>query len=82
MHDSRGNAVWQWVKEAGRAAIESTSTLLKKLEAPHLKVEDTNKSNELRLEDSADPGGGYDPYGSRVGSSKPPPPKSPLPKKK
>jgi hypothetical protein len=80
VHDSRGNAIWQWVKDAGRAAIESTSTLLKKLEAPHLKVDDT-KNNELRLED-ADPGGGYDPYGSSVGSRKPPPPKTPLPKKK
>jgi hypothetical protein len=81
VHDSRGNAVWQWVKEAGRAAIESTSTLLKKLEAPHLKVEDTNKNNELRLEDNVDPGGGYNPYGSGVGSRQPPP-KTPLPKKK
>lgn len=81
VHDSRGNAVWQWVKDTGRHAIESTSALLKKLEVPELKVEDHKDSNELRLEDDVDPGGGYDPYGSRVGSRRtPPPPKSP-PKK-
>ena len=78
VHDSRGNAVWQWVKDTGRHAIESTSALLKKLEIPDLKVED--KDNELRLEDDVDEGGGYDPYGSRVGTKKPPP-KTPLKKR-
>jgi hypothetical protein len=76
VHDSRGNAIWQWVKEAGRAAIESTSTLLKKLETPELKVDDT-KNNELRLESDVDQGGGYDPYGTNVGTRKEPPPKVP-----
>jgi hypothetical protein len=81
VHDARGNAVWQWVKDTGRHAIESTSALLKKLEVPELKVEDHKDSNELRLEDEVDPGGGYDPYGSRVGTRRsPPPPKNP-PKK-
>ena len=32
VHDSRGNAVWDWVKETSRIAIESTSRLLRKLE--------------------------------------------------
>jgi hypothetical protein len=83
VHDSRGNAVWQWVKDTGRHAIESTSALLKKLEVPELKVEDHKDNNELRLEDEVDPGGGYDPYGSRVGTRRtPPPPKSPPPRKK
>lgn len=82
VHDSRGNAVWQWVKDTGRHAIESTSALLKKLEVPELKVED-HKDNELRLEDDVDPGGGYDPYGSRVGTRQTaPPPKGPAPRKK
>ena len=80
VHDSRGNAVWQWVKDTGRHAIESTSALLKKLEVPELKVED-HKDDELRLEDDVDPGGGYDPYGTRVGSKKPPPPKMPFKKR-
>lgn len=80
VHDSRGNAVWQWVKDTGRHAIESTSALLKKLEVPELKVED-HKDDELRLEDDVDAGGGYDPYGTRVGSKKPPPPKTPIKKR-
>ena len=80
VHDSRGNAVWQWVKDTGRHAIESTSALLKKLEVPELKVED-HKDDELRLEDDVDAGGGYDPYGTRVGSKKPPPPKTPFKKR-
>jgi len=78
VHDARGNAVWQWVKDTGRAAIESTSMLLKKLEVPELKVEDhKDEDNELKLEDDVDQGGGYDPYGTRVGSRKPsaPPPR-------
>ena len=78
VHDSRGNAVWQWLKDTGRHAIESTSALLKKLELPELKVED-HKDKELRLEDDVDAGGGYDPYGTRVGAKKPPP-KTPLKK--
>ncbi len=80
VHDSRGNAVWQWVKDTGRHAIESTSALLKKLELPELKVQDP-KDEGLRLEDDVDAGGGYDPYGTRVGSRKQPPPKVP-PKKR
>lgn len=80
VHDSRGNAVWQWVKETGRHAIESTSALLKKLEVPELKIEDKD-DGELRLEEDVDPGGGYDPYGTRVGSKRPPPPKPPLKKR-
>lgn len=82
VHDSRGNAVWQWVKDTGRQAIESTSALLKKLELPELKVQDHKDDNELRLEDDVDAGGGYDPYGSRIGSKKPPPPpKTPFKKR-
>jgi hypothetical protein len=81
VHDSRGNAVWQWVKDTGRHAIESTSALLKKLELPELKVQDHKDDNELRLEDDVDAGGGYDPYGTRIGSNKPPPPKTPFKKR-
>jgi hypothetical protein len=79
VHDSRGNAVLQWVKETAHAAVESTSTLLRRLEAPELKVEEHKPDNELRLEDDVDKGGGYDPYGTRVGSRQPP--KPPLKKK-
>lgn len=82
VHDARGNAVWQWVKDTGRAAIESTSMLLKKLEVPELKVEDQKEDNELKLEDDVDQGGGYDPYGTRVGSRRPAPPATTPPLKK
>lgn len=81
VHDSRGNAVWQWVKDTGRHAIESTSALLKKLEVPELKIEDHKDDGGLRLEEDVDPGGGYDPYGTRVGSKRPPPPKPPSKKR-
>ena len=80
VHDSRGNAVWQWVKDTGRHAIESTSALLRKLELPELKVEE-HKDDELRLEDDVDAGGGYDPYGTRIGTKKSPAPKTPLKKR-
>ena len=61
VHDERGNAVWDWVKETGRAAIESTSRLLKRLELPELKTEE-QADQELRIESDRDSGGGYDPY--------------------
>ena len=67
VHDERGNAVWDWVKDTARIAIDSTSRLLKKLEVPELKIEDTQK-NELSIESERDPGGGYDPYGSSASS--------------
>lgn len=60
-HDDRGNAVWDWLKDTGRNLKDSTSRLLRKLEVPHLEVED-KKDEELRLESDRDPGGGYDPY--------------------
>ena len=63
VHDERGNAIWDWVKETSRIAIDSTSRLLKRLEVPELKVEET-PDDPLSLEADRDSGGGYDPYGS------------------
>jgi hypothetical protein len=62
-HDERGNAVWDWLKDTGRNALEATSRLLKKLEAPQLEMED-KKDEELRIQSDhdRDQGGGYDPY--------------------
>jgi hypothetical protein len=61
VHDSRGGAVWDWLKHTGRQALDSTSRLLKKLEVPELKVEDTH-DEELRILPDAPSGGGFDPY--------------------
>jgi hypothetical protein len=60
-HDERGNAVWDWLAQTSRVAIEATSRLLKKLETPELKIEDT-KDEELRIVPESTTGGGYDPY--------------------
>jgi len=62
VHDERGNAVWDWVKDTARIAIDSTSRLLMRLEVPELQVEDTAEQ-EQRKESERDLGGGYDPYG-------------------
>jgi hypothetical protein len=70
VHDERGNAVWDWIKETSRVAIDSTSRLLKRLEVPELKMEDTQKNNELSLEADRDAGGGYNPYGGSTGGGK------------
>jgi hypothetical protein len=63
IHDERGNAVWDWLKETSRIAIDSTSRLLKRLEVPELKMEDTQPNKELSVEADRDSGGGYNPYG-------------------
>ena len=47
VHDERGNAVWDWVKDTARTAVDSTSRLLKKLEVPDLKLEDTSEDGGL-----------------------------------
>ena len=63
VHDERGNAVWDWVKQTSRNAIESTTRMLRKLDAPELKVEQTHEE-ELRIQpdNGQCSGGGYDPY--------------------
>jgi len=65
VHDDRGQAVWQWVRETSRIAIESTSRLLRKLEAPNLTMEDA-KDEELRITPDPSAGGGYDPYNQPI----------------
>jgi hypothetical protein len=84
VHDARGNAVWDWVKETGRVCIESTSAILKRLEVPGLKVEGDKdeEKDELRLESERDAGGGYNPYGGYNPTEKKPVPKAKPPGKK
>ena len=63
VHDERGTAVWDWLKQTGRNAIESTTRMLRKLEAPELEVEQPHEE-ELRIQpDNGNcTGGGYDTY--------------------
>jgi hypothetical protein len=70
VHDDRGNAVWDWLKQTGRNAIESTTRMLRKLEAPELKVEQTHEE-ELRIQPDGD-GAGYDPYNQPIKSRRTP----------
>jgi len=65
VHDDRGNAVWDWVASASRLALNATSRLLRKLETPELKMEDT-QDKELRIAPEPSSGGGYDPYNQVV----------------
>ena len=82
VHDARGNAVWDWVKETGRICIESTSAMLKRLDVPGLKMEgDKDEKDELRLESDRDAGGGYNPYGGYNPTKKPDPKAKPPGKK-
>jgi hypothetical protein len=67
VHDERGNAVWNWLKETGRFCIDSTSAMLKRLDVSDLSI-DGAKDEQLRGDDAGgrDEGGGYDPYNQKV----------------
>jgi hypothetical protein len=79
VHDARGNAVWDWVKQTSRAAMDSTSRLLKKLEAPELKIENT-QDEELRIMPEGK-AAGYDPYEQAKKSDRPQPKPDPFRRK-
>jgi hypothetical protein len=88
VHDERGNAVWNWAKDAGRSALDSTSALLKKLNIADLKIE--GQADEMppakapaeklsaKPNVARDPGGGYDPYDRKVAAKKPTAPAGPV----
>ena len=73
VHDERGNAVWDWLKQTGRNAIDSTTRMLRRLETPELKVEEAHEE-ELRIQpdSGSSPGGGYDPYNQPIKSRRTP----------
>jgi hypothetical protein len=71
VHDERGNAVWNWVKETGRICVDSTSALLKKLDISDLKIEGNDDTLGARQDKAArDSGGGYDPYNQKTPAKK------------
>ena len=70
VHDERGNAVWDWLKQTGRSAIDSTTRMLRRLETPELKVEQTHEE-ELRIQPDSS-AGGYDPYNQPIKSRRTP----------
>jgi hypothetical protein len=79
--DARGNAVWSWVTETGKVAIDSTSRLLKRLDASDLKLEgsEDDQKADAPVNTSPDPKTGsrplagqqgYDPYSSKLAPRK------------
>jgi hypothetical protein len=87
-HDERGNAVWR------KGSGDSTSTMLKKLEVPELKLEGQEDHRSAPLTPKpgaptakssspppADPGGGYNPYDQGKMIRKPTAPRSPVGRK-
>jgi hypothetical protein len=58
IHDSRGNAVWNWDKSSDPASTASTSKMLRKLEVEDLRVEDTA---QVPAQPGATKGSGYGP---------------------
>jgi hypothetical protein len=61
IEDSQGRSVWKFAVDTGKHLLDSTSTLLRRLEVPGLKIDD---EPGLGGKASGQPGGGYDPYGS------------------
>ena len=75
--DARGNAVWEWQTETGKFSTEINTQRLRKLEAPELSIEQTNrvkKPEGLSLSDDAMPGGGFNPYDNSPSRTKAPDP--------
>lgn len=92
VHDSRGNAVWKG------ASADSTSTMLRRLELPGLKVEGQEEasqaprpatsqtqsapSKKTAAAPAPDVKHGYDPYDQHVAIRKPTTPKGPVGRRK
>jgi hypothetical protein len=92
VHDARGNAVWNWGGSADtpHISLDSTSTMLKRLELPELKVEGQEETakdpaNAVAVTSAKKPApdvsGGYNPYDQRKAVRKPTEPKGPVGKK-
>jgi hypothetical protein len=66
VHDSRGNAVWNWNKGGDSSSTASTSKMLRKLDLANLRVEDAAQPEKADGTDakkiSSGYGQGYNPY--------------------
>lgn len=65
--DARGNAVWEWKTAEGQFHADASTSLLRKLEAPDLRIEATaiaKAPEPAALRAKALPGGGFNPYDS------------------
>jgi hypothetical protein len=60
VHDERGNAIWDWVKDTARNAIDSTSRVLRRLDLSELKLDDPSDGSRSGHSRES----GYDPYGN------------------
>ncbi len=72
--DARGNAVWEWKTADGEFRRDASTTLVRKLEAPHLQIETTLIARKRALAapgKAPTPGGGFNPYESSAGSRRP-----------
>jgi hypothetical protein len=96
VHDARGNAVWRWAGTSGSEAsinsVESTSSMLRRLEIPGLKVEGQEEEpprsapraptasapQPKKAAPPTDVRQGYDPYDQTVVIRKPTTPKGPV----
>jgi hypothetical protein len=100
VHDARGNAVWRWAgassDDAELVSIDSTSSMLRRLELPGLQVEGQADTVVVRQIDPAkglvatgptadapqpDVSLGYNPYDQTVVIRKPTAPKAPIKRK-
>lgn len=62
VHDSRGNAVWNWNKDGDASSTASTSKMLKKLDLGSLRVEDAAQAQKQpEANDTKKRGSGYGP---------------------
>ena len=97
VHDARGNAVWRWAgsqsEDAALSSVDSTSSMLKKLELPGLKMEgqeetpppatrvptrEAKSPQPTKPTPPADVSLGYNPYDQTQAVRKPTKPKGPV----
>jgi hypothetical protein len=95
VHDARGNAVWSWggtsSDDSALSSVESTSSMLRRLELPGLQVEGQDDTVVVRRLDKAkgtppspprsDVSHGYNPYDQDQAIRKPTTPKGPVKRK-